>query len=132
MVPLPIGEALVGVGRAEVDLWLSGWLADYPDPDNFLPVGLGQEMLPMASGWDHKRHGDLVEAASRARDVEERLRLYREADRLLVEQVALVPMGHGRWTFLVKPYARGFAPSAFRWPSLLEVVIEPMPEQGGG
>lgn len=120
------------VGRAEVDLWLSGWLADYPDPDNFLRVGLGQEMLPMASGWDHKRYWDLVEAASRARDVEERLRLYREADRLLVEQVALVPMGHGRSTFLVKPYVRGFAPSAFRWPSLREVVIEAMPEQGGG
>jgi len=66
--------------REPPHMFLSGWLADYPDPDNFLRAS------------PHRRHTrlrdetytGLVRQARRVTDQEERMKLYRQADRILV------------------------------------------------
>ncbi len=87
-------------GRSQ--LILVAWVADYTDPDNFLRVGLPQAL----TGWHNERFEQWVQAAGRSLDQDERMALYRRADRLLVEQAALLPLYYGRVFLLVKPWLR--------------------------
>jgi ABC-type oligopeptide transport system substrate-binding subunit len=53
------------------------------------------------------------------------MRLYQQADRLLVEDAAIIPMAYGRNHLVVKPWVRKFSASAINWPSWKDIVIEP-------
>jgi oligopeptide transport system substrate-binding protein len=95
--------------------------ADYPDPDDFLRVG-----LPWACKmWRCEAFERLVDAARRTIDQEERIRLYREADRILVKQAAVIPWCHLRWSLLVKPWVTRYPASPLRQWFWKDVVIEP-------
>ncbi|HEM61958.1 MAG TPA: peptide ABC transporter substrate-binding protein, partial [Chloroflexi bacterium] len=85
------------------------FLADYPDPDDFLRVAVTHSRSFI--GWPNEQYDQLVEAARRVTDQEERIRLYSRADRILVEDAALVPLTYGRRHLLVKPWVRNYLPS---------------------
>ena len=103
-------------------LYLTAWVADYPDPDNFLRVGLSD----LRKYWHHPVYWDLVEEARRLTDQNARLQRSRQAEHILVEEVAIMPMGYSREHLLVKPWVRNFNSLAgLITPSLENVVIEP-------
>jgi ABC-type oligopeptide transport system substrate-binding subunit/class 3 adenylate cyclase len=98
-----------------------GWVPDYPDPDSFLRVGFGQ----YATGWRHQTYDSLVEHARQVMDQNERMILYRQADRILVEDVAVLPLSYGRVHLLVKPWVRKYPVSPVAWSFWEDVIIEP-------
>ena len=105
---------------AGCDLWLSGWTADYPDPDGFFH-GL------FRSEWPFYRDEDIDELLARARslgDQDERLRLYHEIDRLWVaEHAGILPLSYGRATLLRRPWVEGLWASPLSRAHLDEVVV---------
>jgi ABC-type oligopeptide transport system substrate-binding subunit len=101
-------------------LWIWGWSADYPDPDNFLRVGFPWEL----TGWRDDGYNRLVEKARRALDQEERMRLYREADRILVQEAPIMPFAYMRRQTLVKPWVGKFSTSAIQWSLWKDVILE--------
>jgi oligopeptide transport system substrate-binding protein len=104
-------------------IFLMGWLADYHDPDNFLRVGLWRERVR----WRNEGYDRLVEEARRVTDQGARMQLYRQADRILVEEAAIIPLYYGRQHLLVKPWVSKFLPtSAAGRPRWKDVVIEPV------
>jgi ABC-type oligopeptide transport system substrate-binding subunit len=103
------------------DLWIWGWAADYPDPDNFLRVGFPWDL----TGWRNSNYDRLVEKARRAMDQQERIRLYREADRILVQEAAIMPVFYMRRHNLVKPWVRKYPVSAITSSAWQDVVLEP-------
>ncbi|HEY66305.1 MAG TPA: AAA family ATPase, partial [Caldilineae bacterium] len=100
---------------------ISAWQADYPDPDNFLRVGLQS----VGTGWRCEAYEKLVEKARRARDQGGRMALYRQADKILVEQAPVVPYVHVRWGLLVKPWVKRYPTSVMRQWFWKDVIIEP-------
>jgi len=69
-----------------------GWQADYPDPDNFMSVLLSYSENNHTK-WKNAKYDQLVTKAAGSLDREERLRLYSEAQKLLVEEeVPAVPL----------------------------------------
>jgi len=97
------------------------WIADYPDPDNFLRVGFPWE----ATGWRNEAYDRLVEEARRVRDQAARMKLYRQADRILVEETAIMPLHYSRLHLLVKPWVSRYPTSATVERFWKNVVIEP-------
>jgi ABC-type oligopeptide transport system substrate-binding subunit len=98
----------------------AAWQADYLDPDSFLRVG-----LQYLSSWWSKAYDKLLDQAGRVTDQVERMRLYGQADRLLVEDAALMPLAYGRTHLLVKPWVKTLPASATgRW-YWKDVIIEP-------
>jgi len=91
-------------------LWMVGWWADYPDPDDYLRV---VRWLP--PGWQHEAYDRLVEGARRAIDQEERIRMYQQADRTLIEETPVLPLAYLRFHTLVKPWVRKYLTSPLRW-----------------
>ncbi len=100
---------------------ISAWQADYPDPDNFLRVGLQSA----CRGWRCEAYDRLVNEARRTIDQRERMRLYRQADRILIEQAPIIPWVHLRWNLLVKPWVKRYPTSAIRQWFWKDVIIEP-------
>jgi ABC-type oligopeptide transport system substrate-binding subunit len=101
-------------------VFLIGWKADYPDPDSFLRVG-----LRLYSRWTHPTYGRLVERARRVTDQGERMNLYREADRVLVEEAAVLPLSYQQRALLVKPWVKRYPVSDLFWFSWKDVIIDP-------
>ena len=95
-----------------------GFGPDYPDADNFLRV-----FVSSASPWDDDTYNALVEKARRALDQDERMKLYHEVDKILMEAAAIVPLAYIQWHNLVKPWVRSKLTDllSHRWK---DVVIE--------
>jgi oligopeptide transport system substrate-binding protein len=119
-VELP--EFLDRVDQVRPHLFLMGWLADYPDPDNFLRAG---RHVMRWTGWRNETYDTLVKAAARVMDPETRIRLYQQAEQILVEEAAVVPLTYGRLHMLIKPWVSHFPVSPLKWWFFKDVVIEP-------
>jgi len=86
-------------------LTILGWGADYPDPDNMLRVTFHSEEGLNIPHWHNSRFDTLVETAKRITDQGNRMELYREADRILVaEEAVIMPLGYANGWMLVKPW----------------------------
>lgn len=107
--------------RATADLVFSGWVADYPDPDNMLRIALHTAQ----SGWQDERFNELVERAKSLKDPNERRGLYQEADQILIDQVGLIPISYGRWHLLVKPHIEQFPICPLKHTFWKDVLLEP-------
>ena len=100
-------------------IYLTGYWADYPDPDDMLRV-----LWWMPLGWQNKAYKHLVETAQRAIDQEERLAMYQQADQILIEEAPLLPLCYGRFHMLVKPWVKKYFANPFKWWFFKDVVLE--------
>jgi ABC-type transport system substrate-binding protein len=103
-------------------LFLTGWTADYPDPDNFLRLA-GYTLMP--ANWSSPTYRGLMERASGTADQAERLELYRQADRMATEEAVVMPLTYGRYHLLVKPWVTRYPISPVSYVFWKDVVIEP-------
>ena len=106
---------------ASPNVFQGGWIAGYPDPNTFLRA------CPMrqAARWQNEAYDGLIEEATQVTDQGERMRLVGQADRILIEEAAVMPLTYGRSHLLVKPWVRRFPTSPVRWWFWKDVIIEP-------
>jgi oligopeptide transport system substrate-binding protein len=116
-------EILARLGEQVPNLLIMGWVADYPDPDNFLRARIGH--VQQQSGWRNEGYDNLVKRAQRSLDQEERIKLYLEAERILVEEAPILPVFHRSVRLLVKPWVTRFPTTGLREWFLKDVIIEP-------
>ena len=96
------------------------WNADYPDPDSFLRTGNTLQR----THWRNETYDELVEKARRVLKQKERLKLYRQADRILIDAAAVIPLTYSRSHTLVKPWVRKFPALALNQWFWKDIVIE--------
>jgi ABC-type oligopeptide transport system substrate-binding subunit len=101
-------------------LWLAMFFHAYPDPDNFLRV-----YSPSQIGWHNETYDNLVERARREIDPAERMKMYRRADRILIEDAVIMPTHYGIGSLLVKPWLKKSHAPPFGWWWWKDVIIEP-------
>jgi ABC-type transport system substrate-binding protein len=109
--------------REPAHLFLVYWMADYPDPDNFMRLGVN--FARSYTHWQNETYDRLVEQARRVMDQRQRMGLYEQADQILVQDAAIVPLTYPRWHMLVKPWVSRFLTSAIREWFWKDVIIEP-------
>ena len=108
------------------NLFSYGWVADYPDPENFLDLLLHSENTSNnVGGYANPEYDAVIERARVEPDTEARLALYAQAERILVEDAAIIPLRHASNYVLVKPRVQGFRVNPFGTPELMEVTILP-------
>lgn len=103
------------------------WAADTPDPDNLLRVAYRH--IQRYFGWRHQEYERLVEEARQLADPAARLALYRQADRILVQEASIIPYVHTPILHLLKPWVRRCPMSPLStlstWTALRDTVIVP-------
>jgi oligopeptide transport system substrate-binding protein len=96
-----------------------GWGALYPDPDSYLRVGIRQ-----ISNWRHEGYEQLVELARHKMEFSERMDLYQQAERILVDESPIMPYKYLRLNLLVKPWVKSYHPE-YLWEYWKDVILEP-------
>lgn len=114
-------EYFDGHRKGEAHLFFDSCMARYPDPDHCLRDVLGGR----PTWWRNEAYAGLLEKARRVMDQGERMALYRQADRILIEEAPVIPIGYGRQHLLVKPWVSKFPTSAIKHLFWKDVIIEP-------
>ena len=88
-----------------------GWGADYPDPQNWMPLfetgGLLNSGNFTSAAFDAK-----IAAADQELDNDRRIEIYQESQVIMLDEMPFAPMYYGRRNALVKPYVQGIILSA--------------------
>ena len=96
--PLAFPTLLTGVGRRKNAAIFSGnWTSDYPDPSNFLASlfhsrGIREINAVNTTFFSSKKVDALLDRAARTVESRERNKLYRQAERGVLEQSPIVPL----------------------------------------
>ncbi len=111
-------------------LFSYGWCADYPDPENFADVLFHSDAQQNLGKYSNPELDALLEAARVERDVDRRIEMYQQAERMIVEDAAGIFLNHGLSFVLVKPYIEGYvlAPIAVPIERYLSIDAEKMGE----
>jgi oligopeptide transport system substrate-binding protein len=101
-----------------------GWVADYPHPQNFLDILFHTGAENNFAGYSNPAVDDILDRAAVEGDEAKSLELYRQAEQMLVDDAACLPLWFGKNYILVKPYVKGYElnPMGFAW--LNKVSIE--------
>ena len=102
-------------------LWLTSRNATGPDPFPFLRPRSRRAY----TGWQDETFGSLVVRAGRTADRKDRLALYRRADRIIIEQAAVLPVCYSDMGALMKPWVRPARWNTVRYWSILDTIIDP-------
>ena len=79
------------------DSVLIGWSADNGDPDNFYRPLLSCGAIPSGTNramWCNEKYDALINEALETQDLERRKAIYEEVNRLLYDELPLVPIAH--------------------------------------
>jgi len=124
-----------------------GWMAEYPDPENYL-LSLHSTKGTNLIRWNNSEFDQLVEQAAFETDPEKRKELYLRAEEILcVDEAGIIPIYYYTRVVLTKPYVeRTYAPLGGqhidRWtvnrPAAMPAPVPPTPtpwdvdEEGDG
>ncbi len=101
-----------------------GWIADYPDPEDFLDILFHSDSDLNHMNYSNDQVDRLLEQARLETDTARRMQLYLQAEELIVADAPWVPLWHGVDYVLTKPYVKGAVHAAAIFPWLSNVYIE--------
>ncbi len=112
-----------------IPMGLGGFNADYPDPNNLL--GMVWRSQPRGFGrqdWRNAEFDRLIDAAADEMDHEQRMGMYRAAERLLAEDAGGAFLYHNMTVELRKPYLKGleinkYGYALFSWIGIIHTKI---------
>jgi ABC-type oligopeptide transport system substrate-binding subunit len=89
-------------------LW-RGWVADFPDPDNFLRPLFHSQSPVNVSAYRNPQVDQLLDRAWTETSYIARIDLYRDIERRILADSPIIPVHYGRTRVLVQPDTRGFS-----------------------
>lgn len=90
------------------------WIGDYPEPSTFLDLwksGSGNNW----AGWSNASYDALLESAHATLDPDQRMAFYRQAESLLIEDQAIIPLYQYVTVYLKVPELKGWTGNLLDW-----------------
>ena len=106
------------------DIYESGWIADYPDPENFLDILFHTGSEENTGEYSSSEIDVLLEQARVEQDATTRMRLYQQIEQMLVNDAACLPLYFDVNYILVKPYVEGLVLTPMGILTLKNVSLE--------
>ncbi|EKD81476.1 MAG: hypothetical protein ACD_39C01790G0003 [uncultured bacterium] len=107
---LEFGDHLKTVEEGSVAFFRMGWTVDYPDPDSFLYTLFHSSNIGTGYNFSRIKNAELDELLDRARsetDMEKRIPIYHQAEKLIVEEAPWVFLHFYATHLLHQPEVRG-------------------------
>ena len=103
--------------RGELQMFRYAWYADFPDPDSFFFPLLHSAGQPNNLFYQNPQLDRLLENAREEVDYSQRVKLYREAERVVMEDAPWITQHNHIFEYLYQPYVRGVEVSLLgdRW-----------------
>ncbi len=130
---VPFAAHLEAVETGKALFWRAGWIADYPDPENFLnlfysihvPEKLEEHSYLNPFRYRSARFDSLFEAALRTTDEVQRMQRYAQADRQAVDDAVCLFLYYYKAHRLLQPYVRNFPINGMEYRDFSAVYFVP-------
>lgn len=106
-------------------LFMYGWCADYPDPENFVDVLFHSEAQQNLGNYANADLDALLVAARTEDDETQRLRMYQQAEQMIVDDAAAIFLNHSLSFVLVKPHIQNYVLTPIAVPLERYLAIDP-------
>ncbi len=107
------------------EMFFIGWVADYPHPQDFLDVLFHTGADNNHGGYSNPAIDTLLEQAGVEPDYARSRALYQQAEQMLVDDAACLPLVFGQSYILTKPYIKDYKLSPLGFARLNEVSVVP-------
>lgn len=113
---IPWNQHLDKIETGEAPFFRLGWVADYPDPENFLVLFYGKNVPDNPkersyinpTRYKNAIYDAIFEKASRAIDKIERYMLYAQALQILIDDAVILPLYYEETEILLSPKVQNF------------------------
>ncbi|MCM3587374.1 peptide ABC transporter substrate-binding protein [Mesobacillus maritimus] len=101
----------------------AGWVGDYVDPMTFIDLWVTDGPYNDAN-WSNPEYDKLVEVAKTTMDQEERMNAMHEAEKILMDEMPILPVYFYTKPFTVKPHVTGVYTPINSYPQFIYADIE--------
>lgn len=98
--------------KSNLEMYISVWGADYPDPQNFLTQQLHTDVGNNNGHWSDAEFDTLTDQADIERDHNKRMTLYNQAEQIAIDKVGWLPLYNGKGSILIRPTVKGLTYTA--------------------
>jgi oligopeptide transport system substrate-binding protein len=112
------------LSRRDLPALVLTWVADYPDPENTLATLLRTGSPDNFGNYSNPEFDRLVDEAAVEQDQERRAQLYLDAQQIALDDVAVIPLYHGKSYTVIQPWVQGLEVTEIGILSLENVWIE--------
>lgn len=122
-------ERRKAIESGEAKIWRSGWIADYPDPENFLAMFYGKNMRNASSAvnnfhFHNAAYDALYEKALVETNEEKRMDLFAQCDQIVVDEAAVMPIMTDDHIVMINARVRDFNATPMETLYLTNVYIK--------
>ncbi len=111
--------------KAEKDnMFDMGWIADYPHPQDFLDVLFHTGAENNYGDYSNPAVDKILDAAAVEPDTAKSLQMYQQAEQMMVDDAAVLPLYFGENYVLVQPYVKNYQLNAMGFVWLSKVTIQ--------
>lgn len=94
------------------DFTISGWYSDYNDPLDFLYT-MYTDIYPFFGRYSNKDYDALIDKLEGLNDLDERLKIYEEAEKLVIDDAGVLPVWYATKEYFVQNWVKDFNTSSF-------------------
>lgn len=121
------------IETGKCQFWRLGWVADYPDPENYLnlmngvnvPKSLKEKAYINSFRYVNPAYDLLYQKANQTIDVASRNVLYQQADQMGMDDAVMMCLFHDKQFRLIQPYVHNFPQNAMEYRVLRETWLSP-------
>ena len=108
-----IAEREEALQKGEAIFWRTGWIADYPDPENFLSLFYGGNIEHSHTNvnpfkYESEKFDALFEKALREQDNVKRMELFAKCDQIIIDDAVVMPLITDDFVTMVNQKIRRF------------------------
>jgi oligopeptide transport system substrate-binding protein len=108
----------------EVDqMYSTGWIADYPYPQDFLDILFSSGSSYNYGGYSNPQFDALIQQANGESDQTKAFALYQQAEQLMINDGACLPLTFGQNYLLIQPWVKGLTVNALGIMDFNDVTI---------
>jgi oligopeptide transport system substrate-binding protein len=101
------GSYQTSIRESEFDVARRAWIADYIDPNSHLDI-MVTDGENNNTGWSNAEYDRLIAAARAEPDEQKRFELFHQAEKILMDEMPIIPIYYYVDKNMVKPNVRGF------------------------
>jgi oligopeptide transport system substrate-binding protein len=111
------------IAEEKDEMFDMGWIADYPRPEDFLDMLFRTSAENNFGGYSNPVVDAILEQAGVESDAAKSQELYRQAEQMLVDDAAALPLWFGENYILVKPYVQDYTLNELGFAWLNKVTV---------
>jgi oligopeptide transport system substrate-binding protein len=115
---------LYNLKQEKDEMFITGWVADYPDPHNFLDILFHTGSENNIFEYSNPSLDALLDQAAIEQNRTARLAMYQQAEQLVVDDAPCLPLFHVTNYILVKPYVKDYELNSLGVSDLSKVYID--------